>query len=57
MLVVVDNGKGANNVANLVRTSKRIVTPKEINSVNADAYILSDGEMKNEKANISMLKS
>ena len=55
MLVIVDNGKGANEIANLIRIRKDIINPKKANSVNADAYILSDGDLKNEKDNIKLI--
>ena len=55
MLVVINNGKGANDIANCIRASKRIANPKEADSLNASAYILSDGDLKNEKDNIKFI--
>ena len=53
MLVIVDNGKGANEIANCVRTSKKVVNPKDF--TDGSAYILSDGELKNEEDNIKLI--
>lgn len=56
MISIVDNGKGADRLAQLVRGSK-IIKPGA--SQVADAYILSDGQLTPaiEKANVSLIKS
>jgi len=56
MIVIVDNGKGADRIAQLVRGSK-IVKPNAV--PDAEAYILSDGPLTpaTEKANIALIKS
>lgn len=56
MIAIVDNGKGADRIAQLVRGSK-IVKPTAVPA--ADAYILSDGQLSPaiEKANIALIKS
>lgn len=56
MIVIVDNGKGAEDLARLMRQA-RVVRPSAIPD-DADAYILSDGEMdkKNEASNIALIK-
>ena len=53
MLVIVDNGKGANDIANSIRTKKTVTNPKKI--VQGSGYILSDGDVKNEKDNIKFI--
>ncbi len=56
MLAIVDNGRGAEEIARLVRSSKQIVKPAEAGQLKASAYILTDGDMKNQKANIDLIK-
>ena len=57
MIVIVDNGKGADDIARFVRGSK-VVKPAKIPK-DADAYILSDGEQnkKDQTANVKLIKS
>lgn len=57
MILIVDNGKGANEIASCIRTSKKIVKPNEAASVKANAYILSDGDMKNQAVNVKLINS
>ncbi|MFH0832208.1 MAG: hypothetical protein V1900_00600 [Candidatus Aenigmatarchaeota archaeon] len=54
MLVIIDNGKGANEISSITRA--KIATPKSIPK--ADAYILSDGILSkdNQKANVNLIK-
>lgn len=56
MIAIVDNGKGADRLAQLIRGSK-IVKPSNIPQ--ADAYILSDGQLSPaiEKTNIALIKA
>ena len=56
MIVIVDNGKGADRLAQLIRGSK-IVKPNAI--PDAEAYILSDGNLTPaiEKVNVALIKS
>ena len=56
MLAIVDNGRGAEEIARFVRASKQIIKPSEIGKVKASAYILSDGDIKNKKACIDLIK-
>ncbi|MEM7819803.1 MAG: hypothetical protein QXD48_03160 [Candidatus Aenigmatarchaeota archaeon] len=56
MLVIVDNGSGAENISRVVRMPKKIVKPEEAGSIKASGYILSDGELKNQKFNIDIIK-
>jgi GMP synthase-like glutamine amidotransferase len=53
MLVIVDNGKGANEIANSIRTKKIVTNPKKI--VQGSGYVLSDGDIKNEKDNVKFI--
>ena len=55
MIAIVDNGKGADNIARMIRGTKVIVKPDKISA--ASAYILSDGDMKNQKHNEKLIKS
>jgi anthranilate/para-aminobenzoate synthase component II len=56
MIAIVDNGKNAERIAQLVRGSK-IVKPGAV--AQADAYILSDGQLSPamEKANLAIIKA
>jgi len=56
MIAIVDNGKNAERIAQLVRGSK-IVKPGAV--AQADAYILSDGQLSPaiEKANVALVKA
>ncbi len=57
MIVVIDNGKGAQDISRMLKGSK--VVPATGKIPEADAYILSDGEMdkKNEAANKKLIES
>src|SRR3989338_3152923 len=55
MIAIVDNGKGADNIARMIRGTKVIVKPDKISA--AGAYILSDGDMKNQKHNEKLIKN
>jgi GMP synthase-like glutamine amidotransferase len=57
MIIVVDNGKGANEIASCIRMSKKILKPAEACSAKASAYILSGGDLKNKDANLKIIKS
>jgi len=56
MIVVVDNGKGADDVAKFIRGSKEIMSAGEALGTKASGYILSDGDMKNQKANLKLIE-
>ena len=56
MLVIINNGKGAEEIARFVRASKEIVKPGDAGKTKASAYILSDGDAKNQKVNIDLIK-
>jgi GMP synthase-like glutamine amidotransferase len=56
MLVIVDNGKGTEEIARFVRASKQIIKPSEAAKTKASAYILSDGDPKHQKANADLIK-
>jgi GMP synthase-like glutamine amidotransferase len=56
MIIIVDNGKGAEEIARFIRTSKQIIKPSEIAKTKASAYILSDGDIKNQKSCIDLIK-
>ncbi|MBI5061172.1 MAG: hypothetical protein HZB67_02560 [Candidatus Aenigmarchaeota archaeon] len=53
MIVIIDNGKGANEIASIIRSSK-VVKPSSI--PDASAYIVSDGANANNKDVISFVK-
>lgn len=54
MIVIVDNGKNADKIASLIRLEKQIVKPNKI--PDADAYILTDGDMKHKKENQALIE-
>lgn len=56
MLAIVDNGRGAEQIARMVRSTKMIVKPEKAD-MKASAFILSDGDMKNQKHNEKIIKS
>lgn len=56
MIIIVDNGKGAEQIARLIRGSKEIVKPDKI-PPKASGYILSDGDVKNQKHNEKLIQS
>lgn len=57
MIAIVDNGKGAQDIARFIRCSKEIIKPSDALKVHASAYILSDGDMKNQSANIKLIEN
>jgi GMP synthase-like glutamine amidotransferase len=57
MIVIVDNGKGANEISQSIRMQNSILKPSEAASSKARAYILSDGDLKNQAANIKIIKA
>ncbi|MBI4170741.1 MAG: hypothetical protein HY514_03535 [Candidatus Aenigmarchaeota archaeon] len=56
MLVIVDNGRGAEEIARFIRASKQVVKPDEAVNVKASGFILSDGDLKSQKPNIDLVK-
>ena len=54
MIIIVDNGKGADEIARMIRMNNKIVKPSAFGP--ASAYILSDGDMKNQKLNEKIIK-
>lgn len=56
MIVIVDNGKGAEDIAKIIRATARIATPKEAPKLKASAYVLSDGSDKQNKLNTPLIK-
>jgi GMP synthase-like glutamine amidotransferase len=56
MIAIVDNGKGADEIARFMRGSKEVVTPAEALKSKANAFILTDGDMKHQKANVEIIK-
>ncbi len=57
MIVIVDNGNGANEIANFIRGPKDVMKPAEALKSKASGFILSDGDMKNQAANIKIINS
>lgn len=55
MLAIIDNGKGAEQIARMVRGQKVVMKPEKVEG--ASAFILSDGDMKNQKHNEKIIKS
>lgn len=56
MIAIVDNGKGADEIARFLRAQKDIVKPKDAASAKASAYILSDGDLKHQKDNVKLIE-
>lgn len=56
MIVIVDNGRGAEQIAHLVRGAKLIVKPDKV-PPKASAFILSDGDLKNQRHNEKIISS
>jgi GMP synthase (glutamine-hydrolysing) len=56
MIVIVDNGKGAENITRFIRVPKQVIKPSEIAKTKASGWILSDGGSKNMKTNIELIK-
>jgi len=56
MLAIIDNGKGAEQIAHMIRGQKVIVKPEKADT-KATAFILSDGDLKNQKHNDKIIKS
>ncbi|MBI4154061.1 hypothetical protein HY501_01890 [Candidatus Woesearchaeota archaeon] len=53
MLAIVDNGNAA-ELARYIRGEKEVIGPKD--KINHSGIILSDGDMKNQKVNIDIIK-
>ena len=51
MIVIVDNGRNADKVAALIRGQKTVIKIGAPIPKNASAVILTDGDVKNQKAN------
>jgi len=56
MIVIVDNGKGAEEIARFLRSAKQVIKPAEAGKAKASAYILTDGDAKNQKANVDFIR-
>lgn len=56
MIIIVDNGRNADKIAALIRGNKKIIKPGPIPS-DASAVILSDGDVKNQKANEKIIQA
>ncbi len=56
MIVILDNGKGTEEITRFIRASKQVVKPQEAAKSKASAYILSDGDSKHQKENLDLIK-
>ena len=56
MIVIVDNGKGANDIAMFIRGPKEIMKPSDALKAKSSGFILSDGDMKHQKDNIKIIE-
>jgi GMP synthase-like glutamine amidotransferase len=56
MIAIIDNGTGAEAIANFVRIPREIIKPNEAVKSKASAFILSDGDVKHQKTNIELIK-
>lgn len=58
MIVIIDNGLGAEKISNYIRQKTTIVDAKKASSLkNTEAFIISDGNEKNRLANLKIIKS
>lgn len=57
MLLIVNNGKGAEEISRSLRMQNKIVKPSEAGSIKASAYILSDGSLSHQKDNEKIIKN
>ena len=51
MMFIVDNGIRAAEISRFLRMQNKIVKPSQLDGMKASAYILSDGDAKNQKEN------
>lgn len=56
MIIIVDNGNGAEEIGRFIRAPKKIVKPSEATSTKGTGYILTDGDVKHMKHNIDLIK-
>ena len=56
MIVIVDNGRGAQEISRFIRVPKQVIKPSEISKTKASAWILTDGDAKNQKSNVELIK-
>ena len=57
MLLVVDNGIGAEEIAQMVRVQHQVVKPQDALKQKASGYILTDGSDSQKKANIDIINN
>ncbi|MBI4014573.1 MAG: hypothetical protein HY365_01325 [Candidatus Aenigmarchaeota archaeon] len=55
MLIIVDNGSGAQEISGFLRAKNAIMKPKDALNAEATGYIFSDGDPKNMEANLDIL--
>lgn len=55
MIIIVDNGNGAQEISRFLRMKNVIAKPKDALKQKAFAYIFSDGDPKNMEANLDIL--
>lgn len=55
MIVIVDNGTGAQDISHCLRAKNAVMKPKDALAAKAAGYIFSDGDPKNMEANLDIL--
>src|SRR3989338_3781 len=55
MIVIVDNGSGAQEISRFLKSKNAVMKPVEALKAKAGGYILSDGDPKNMEANLDIL--
>ena len=56
MIVIVDNGQGAEEISRFLKTKNEIMNPKDAKKTKPLGFILSDGDPKNMTANLDILE-
>ncbi|MFH0949517.1 MAG: hypothetical protein V1802_03445 [Candidatus Aenigmatarchaeota archaeon] len=56
MLVIVDNGRNAEEISKFLRVKYEIIPPNKIDSIKASAYVLSDGDVKHKAHNLKLIE-
>ncbi len=55
MIIIIDNGTGAQEISRFLKTKNTVMPPKDALKAKATGYIFSDGDPKNMEANLDIL--
>ena len=56
MIAVIDNGKGAKDIASILKGKSEVINPKDASKSKASAFVLSDGDNKTIEKNVGFLE-